>query len=454
MADCPAQVANSTNDQPIIHRWISAHRDVLVLTGIFLIAAAVLFKPWVHGADGMAYYSWLRSAVIDGDLNTANEYEHFGYGWIASTTATGYKDNPWAIGSAVLWAPFFLIAHLIVRGDGYGPAYFTATSLASTIYAFIGLLLLYRLARELFGSGAALLATFVIWFASPLVFYMYLHPSMAHANDAFVNALFVYTWYRTRSNRKAWGWLLLGATIGLAALVRTQNGLLVLIPAMELLLTLRGDLRSRFAPTASNGVAFGIGLLAAFFPQMYVWHKVYDCWLVFNPYHSSTGNTFNPTSPNFINVLFSPHHGLFTWTPALLLAVIGLIPLARRDSRLAMLLAVGFIAQVYIVGGWSAWAGGAAFGQRFLVNNTPAYLLGMAALVDSLCRHVGLRALYPAGVALILWNLGLVAQYVTGMIPREAPVSLATIAVNQLHLPPVIVSRLGDLLAKRFGVWR
>lgn len=437
-----------------MHLWVSVHRDVLVLIGAFLIAAAVLFKPWVHGADGMAYYSWLRSAVVDGDLNTANEYDHFGYSWIAGTTATGYKDNPWAIGSAVLWAPFFLIAHVITHGDGYGPAYFTAISLASTIYAFIGLLLLYRLARELFGSGPALLATIVVWFVSPLLFYMYLHPSMAHANDAFVNALFVYIWHRTRFDRKAWGWLMLGATVGLAALVRPQNGLLALIPAVELLFTLRGNLRRLFALIALNSVAFGIGLLAAFFPQMYVWHKVYDSWIVFNPYQTSAGYTFNPTSPNFINVLFSSHHGLFTWTPALLLAVVGLVPLACRDWQLAMLLAVSFIAQVYIIGGWSVWAGGAAFGQRFLVNNTPAYLLGMAALVESLRRHVGLRALCAIGVALILWNLGLVAQYVTGMIPREAPVSLATIAANQFHLPTVIASQLGELLAKRFEVWR
>lgn len=153
-------------------------------------------------------------------------------------------------------------------------------------------------------------------------------------------------------------------------------------------------------------------------------------------------------------MLFSFNHGLFTWTPALLFGIAGLLPLARRDRRLAILLVVSFLLQVYIVGGWSAWAGGAAFGQRFLVNNTPSYLLGMAAFIDLLQKRIGLRVIWVIGTVLVLWNLGLISQYVTGMIPRETPVSLATIAVNQFRLPIVVVSRLGDLMAQRFGVWK
>lgn len=330
--------------------------------------------------------------------------------------------------------------------------YFTAISLASMVYAFIGLLLLYYLAERLFDPSSALLAIIVVWFGSSLVFYMYMHPSMAHANDAFVNALFVYVWYRTRPVRTLPGWLLLGLTVGLAALVRTQNLLLAVVPIAEILLAFREG--RRYLPAQIlKGLAFGVGLLVAFFPQMYVWRRVYGCWVVLNPYWTSTGNTFNPASPNFLNVLFSYNHGLFTWTPALFPGIIGLFPLSRRDRGLAALLAVGFVLQVYVVGGWSAWAGGAAFGQRFLVNNTPAYSLGIAAFVNRLREGISMRLLWAAGITLILWNLGLIAQYVTEMIPREAPVSPLTIAVNQLRLPSVIISRLNDLIIQRFGVW-
>lgn len=446
-------MASCTIETRSLKSQFSLDRNDFALIILFLLAAIAFFKPWVHGADGMGYYSWLRSAVLDGNLNTANEYEYFGYDWIAGTTETGYKDNPWAVGSAVLWSPFFLVAHAIVRGDGYGPAYFTAISLASMIYAFVGLILLYRLAKEMFGPASSLLATVVTWFASSLVFYMYMHPSMAHANDVFVNALFVYTWYRTRCERSVRGWFILGATIGLAALVRTQNLLLVGMPLLEILMMFIRNRRSLLAPVV-KGLSFGIGLLMAFLPQMYVWYRVYGSWIVLNPYWTSTGNTFNPLSPNFFNVLFSTHHGLFVWTPALLMSIVGLYFLARRDSRLALLLTLGFLLQVYIVGGWSAWSGGASFGQRFLVNNTPTYLLGLTAFIDRVQKSVRLELLWAIGTVFILWNLGLIAQYVTEMIPREAPVSLTTIAANQFRLPEIIGSRLGDLLSQRFGVWR
>ena len=50
-------------------------RGVLVLAAIFLAAFLVLFKPWIHGFDTVAYYAWLRSVVIDGDLQVGDEFE-------------------------------------------------------------------------------------------------------------------------------------------------------------------------------------------------------------------------------------------------------------------------------------------------------------------------------------------------------------------------------------------
>jgi hypothetical protein len=56
-----------------------------------------------------------------------------------------------------------------------------------------------------------------------------------------------------------------------------------------------------------------------------------------------------------------------------------------------------------------------------------------------------------AGLAggLILWNLLFMAQYGLGLLPYEAPVSLAAVARNQwiVHgvLPPMLVQSLGAL---------
>ena len=47
---------------------------------IFLIASALtlaLVSTKIRGADEIEYYSHLRSAVFDRDLDFTNEYEHF-----------------------------------------------------------------------------------------------------------------------------------------------------------------------------------------------------------------------------------------------------------------------------------------------------------------------------------------------------------------------------------------
>ncbi len=210
------------------------------LIALRFIGFAVLFKPWVHGTDPVGYYSWLRSAVIDGNFDTTDEYYFYGEDQLGHIHPgpTGYNENPYAVGSAILWSPFFLAAHVIsivlhLPTDGYAPLYVFAASLGSAIYAAIGLWLAYRVARELYGNRPAAWATIGIWWATPLLFYMYAHPIMSHANDAFVNALFVYVWWRTRpahAERNGGAAQQRGAALSLAMLVRTQNALLILLP--------------------------------------------------------------------------------------------------------------------------------------------------------------------------------------------------------------------------------
>jgi hypothetical protein len=41
-----------------------------------------------------------------------------------------------------------------------------------TVYAFIGLVMMWQLARTLYDERSATIATVTVWLASPLVFYM------------------------------------------------------------------------------------------------------------------------------------------------------------------------------------------------------------------------------------------------------------------------------------------
>jgi hypothetical protein len=153
-------------------------RELNLLIAI-LFLGFVAFRPEVQAFDPMGYYSWLRSVVIDGDLDVANEYAHYDRTWMGRTTVTGHRDNPFAIGAAILWSPLYLLAHnlslvgrmfgLDLSSDGYALQYVVAVSLASVLYAFVGILLTYRLTCQFFKTEIAGLAVAAAWLASPSV---------------------------------------------------------------------------------------------------------------------------------------------------------------------------------------------------------------------------------------------------------------------------------------------
>jgi len=444
------------------------NRGLLVLVLIYLCGMLAIFKPWIHGRDGAAYYAWLRSAVIDRDLDTYNEIHHFEEiqtvavqmdAWRDNPgrTQTGYWINHWPVGSAVLWSPFFLLAHVAAKtlnlagfaipADGYSSLYVWLTMFGSTVWAFLALYLLYRVATQVYDGLSATLSTISIWLASPLVFYMFMYPTMSHANDAFANALFIWLWYRSRKARDYRHWLLLGLAAGLAGLVRTQNVLLLAFPGLELLWALFEAVRQRSSGRVKHvfaqGSLFGSAFLLAFAPQMLVWKTVYGSYIVLNAVKMSMGLGFDLRSPHFFDVLLSSNRGLFIWHPILLLAVLGVGFLARRERRLAVLLWVSFLLQLYLVGSYDAWDSSPAFGARYFVNTLPLFILGLSGWTNWLRKRIPLGPVAAIWGLFVVWNFALIVQYSLQLVPRAGPISISQMVYNQFVVVP---QRLGQVL--------
>ena len=120
--------------------------------------------------------------------------------------------------------------------------------------------------------------------------------------------------------------------------------------------------------------------------------------------------------------------------------------LARRADRISLGRVAAFLAaavcllaalllQIYLVASWHCWWQGASLGSRMLSNSTLIFALGLA----SLWSHArGRLSWAPAALTLFLifWNALLTAQYMTGMIPPEKPVSAQTLAANQARVLP------------------
>ena len=363
-------------------------RTIVTIGVLFAVAylSAVTLFPRSHGriinGDGIQYYAYLRSLVFDRDVNFVNDYALL-YGdddanvWIANRTGTGHAVNLMSIGPALLWMPAFLLTcGLMAAGtllgstvpvDGIAAPFQLSAGLAGIAYATAGAYLLYQICAREFAPWPALWASLVAWLASPAIYYSLVSPAYSHALSIFTVALFVDTWHRTRGESGPGRYVVLGLLAALAALVRWQDVIIVLLPVGEALEAVVHR-RTRLTQSAGRLAIMGATSVVAFAPQMLAWRAMYGRFVL-----TPQGPDFMRwTEPQIAAVLWSWNHGLFLWTPALLLAAGGLYWLHRHDRLLGWGSAVVVLTAVYINASVVDWWGGEAFRCAPVSSATPS----------------------------------------------------------------------------------
>jgi hypothetical protein len=439
-------------------RILAANEKLLFF--LFLLTLP-LANPWVRG-DGVGYYAYLRSALIDHDLRFENDYLAANESFVISHvdaqgrllprlyTKTGYVENHFSVGPAILWAPVILAVHgTVVLGDhfgahvaadGYSRPYLLAMAFTTACYGFLSLFLTFRIARKYFDRRLTFLATVGVWMASSLPIYMYFNPSWSHALSAFTVALFLWYWERTRLQRTARQWTILGLMAGLMGNVYYPNVIVFIFPALEVLLLLfmkQRDAGQQPVSIQKMMLRCGVFLVAFFaslFPTFITRQIIYG-----SPFETGYPaiSTWNWTSPALLKILFSSDHGMFSWTPILILAVVGLAFLIKRDALLGAGCLLTFLAYYYFIASYPDWDGLSSFGNRFFVSLTPIFIIGLAALLSSLSSWLGkatraFAVACPVLALLIAWNAGFIFQWGTHMVPPRGEISWSTMVHNQV----------------------
>jgi hypothetical protein len=378
------------------------------------------------GGDGVGYYAYLPSVILDRDLDFSNQYAALlppGHHLLTARTPTGLSFNYWPIGPALLWLPFFLLAHglalvlaaagVAISLDGIGYWHQAFVIAGNIACGGAALWLAFDAARRVARQASALWAVVAIACAGNLVYYMTAEASLAHAAAAFVVSLFFAVWLRTRGRRGPAHAAMLGALAGLVAVVRPQDVVLVVVPlAAELAGSFTSAPRHAWAKAAAttcrDAVTTAVSAAAAYSPQFLVSATLYGTWWrppqLYAGWHGVP--QFASASPHFWSVLFSPESGLLVWHPIFALALLGALPLWRRDRTLAAALLVGVLAQTYVLGSWFDWAQGWSFGGRSFVSCLPLFAAGLAALTDAtrhaLAARPRARHALLAGTAVVL----------------------------------------------------
>ena len=414
-------------------------REIIALSLAFLITLPAVTSR-LYASDEVQYYAWLRSLAFDHDADFQNEYQYFYDAGVSRSpefhetflerqTPSGRRMNFTTLGSALLWAPFYAAGHLaaLVTGaptDGYSRPYVVAVALGSAVYGFLAVLLSAAAARRVVGRGVA--ASLIVAVGTPLVFYSYVAPVFGHATSAFAVSLMVWVWLRVRDRWTPGGALSLGLAGGLVAIVREQDALLALGPALDFvwfawsrLRTHQGSIgTSRLLQAALAGVA---GFVLAFLPQALAYASINGG---VRP-DATVARKLTWWSPHALSVMFSPEHGFLVWTPLAAIALAGLVLLAanragRPDAqKVGVLLLLMCLAQIYTSGIVESWTVAGSFGQRRFVALTPVLTTGVATIL-AVTTHVWSRRMVMTLLVLcVWWNVGLMAQFGMNRMDRQ-----------------------------------
>lgn len=414
-----------------------------LLVGVWALSTLLFFTPVIQH-DGTGYYAYVRSLFVDGDLRFANELDPLRSPFRTtdlsySTTATGYTPNPWSVGPALLWTPFWLLAHLLTGvgrllglgwvADGYALPYVVLVTLASALAGLATLVGMFVLARRWFAAPVAVIATITIYLGSNLLYYALFDGSFAHSLSGAASTWFVVAAFRLEDTPDWRHWLTLGVLGGVMLLVYWLSAFLLLIPAAIFVRLLLRWGPARMLPGAVLAAATA---LLTFSPQMLIWRLLFGGLLAI-----PQGQSYiTPGDVHLGSVLVGSLHGLAWWTPAFFAGLLGSIWFALRRPWPGMLLLAILALYTLYNASLADWHGSGAFGMRRLTVATPIFVLGLATILNRLWRHPRWACAFAG--ALCGWGVQMTVRYVAYSIPHDVDV-LGDLSLGSLLLSPLSV---------------
>ena len=378
-----------------------------------------LFGFYIN-ADGKGYYAYLPATFIyhDFTFNFINKTEpkYYPKNMICDFRGVinGSYINKYFVGTALLWLPFFLAAHLVslilgTPADGYAPIYQYAILFAAIFYLWLGLLYLRKLLLTFKISEFRIaIVQFLIVFATPVIFFTINNPDYTHVYSFTVITIFIYyakKYIEGRQNKYIIGSFI---ALGLIVLLRPINGMVIFaVPFIA------GNWKRLWniiihAFWEWKGLSIGvISFLLVLFIQCIFYYLQTGHWLVW----SHVDERFYFLNPHFIDALISYKKGLFVYTPITFLALLGFIALFRKSLFIGLSLFVFLIFVVYAISSWQCWWYGMAFGLRPMTEYMPffAILLGYSL---HLSLNSFLRLFYSLALAFtVFYNSVQVYQF-------------------------------------------
>lgn len=353
----------------------------LVINYIYrLVYHQIPIEKVILGSDMEGYYQYLVHFFI-------RDWELFDRMPWTLSYGEGKTLSVFTSGLAILWSPFFLIAHFIsiflgLDSDGYANLYFGFILVAGIVYTYVGLVFIYKFLCEFFDRKTSLITASLFFLTTNVFFYSVLLGSgMSHVYSFAMISVYLYYCVQFSKNKSTKNLILLGIPFAIAVLIRPTNiisGLFLFLYGVNSWESFKEKVLFWLRNYRAIILLFVIGVVV-FIPQMAYWHYVTGKFLFYSYQEYGFPNWM---SPKIGVVLFGKYNGWFTYTPIVLFGMAGLVVLLRKKihNGLAILIILSII--VYVNASWWVPTFSSACGQRAMIDFLPFIALPLALMVS------------------------------------------------------------------------
>jgi hypothetical protein len=370
-------------------------------------------KETIISSDGLGYYNYLPAIFINDNLNNLT------YNATFTNSVDGRVVNKYFVGTALLQAPFFMIAHAVAinssyESDGFSAPYQFMVSMAALFYLFIGLIALLKLLKLYrisdFNSGIAVL---LIFFGTNLFYYSVIAGSMSHVYSFSAITCFALMIKKLLGTGRLKFLYSASFLYALIILIRPTNGIVILLPLV---------LSNNKTELLNLGIVLfkkWYRLVLAIFIfvstlsiQFFMWHEQSGDFIIWS--YSDEGFYF--FNPEVINVLLSYKKGLFIYTPITFISLFGLKGLFKRNKYQFFMLLSFLAILTYIISSWWNWYYGDSFGLRTFIDYYFIFGVLLGVLLER--NKVGVRRifLFLTFIFFVVLNMLQSYQYYRGII--------------------------------------
>lgn len=382
--------------------------------------------------DVSGYYMYLPATFIYKDIKQCSfkdsilqKYQPTPDFQQAFMHKSGNYVMKYSIGQAIMYTPFFAIAHGWASvsesypADGFSRPYQLMISLGTLLIAFLGLYFLRRCLLRYFEDLPVAVSLIALVLGTNYLNYAAIDGAMTHSHLFTIYSILIYVtirFYERPSYLKA---AAIGALVGLAALTRPTEILSAIMPMLWGIESISiTAMKQRISWIIVHWQQYLLavvicGLIGSI--QLMYWKYVSGEWIVY----SYEDQGFDWLKPHLRDGLLSYKSGWLIYTPMMIFSLIGLFFLrATKQAFIAIL--VFSMLFIYVTFAWNIWWYGGSLGQRAMVQSYAVLMFPFCAFITWLITKNNLVKIVAICLMLLFsyFNLWFTHQaHYGGMLP-------------------------------------